>query len=86
MASCCGQPPRRRRRIEPPSIPQNPKVRDAVRLLYLGGNYVELRGSASGLRYYVAPRRRDFAVERADANALLRRRDVILGANEEFRS
>lgn len=86
MAPCCGQPSRRARRAEPPAIPRNPQVRDPLKLLFLGGHYAELRGSTSGLRYYVAPHRRDFAVERADADALLRRRDVILAPGQKLRT
>jgi len=85
MSPCCGQPSRRRKRAEPLAIPDNPTVRDAVRLLYLGGDYAELSGSASGLRYHTAPHRRDFAVERGDERALLRRRDVILAPGEKLR-
>lgn len=86
MAPCCGQPSRRRRRVEPPAIPPNPQVRDPVRMLYLGGESVELTGAASGRRYHVASHRRDFAVERTDAEALLRRRDVILAPGEKIGS
>jgi hypothetical protein len=73
-------------RAEPAAIPANPQVCDPVRMIYLGGSYSELLGNASGLRYYVAPHRRDFAVERADANALLCRRNVILAPGEKLRS
>jgi hypothetical protein len=84
MPPCCGQPPHRRRRVKSPAIPANPQVRDPVRMLYLGGGYAELLGNASGLRYYVAPHRRDFSVERADANSLLCKRNVILAPSEKF--
>ena len=85
MSPCCGHPSRRRQRVEPPAIPVNPPVHDAVRLLYLGSDYAELSGSASGLRYHTAPNRRDFVVERGDERALLRRRDVILAPGEKVR-
>jgi len=55
-------------------------------LLYVGGEFVELLGPQTNLRYYVAPYRRDFAVERADATGLLRRRDLILAAGETLSS
>lgn len=85
MSPCCGHPSRRRKRVEPPAMPANPPVRDAVRLLYLGSDYAELSGNASGLRYHIAPHRRDFTVERGDVDALLRRRDVILAPGENLR-
>jgi hypothetical protein len=59
-------------------------VRNLVRLLYIGGDFVELIGPETNLRYYVAPHRRDFAVERPDATGLLKRPDVILAVGEKF--
>ncbi len=85
MSPCCGQPARPRGRAELPKLPENPAVADAVRLLYVGGDLVELSGSESGLRYHVAPHRRDFRAERADAARLLRRRDVILAPGERLK-
>lgn len=78
MNGCCGQPVRVRRSPAPKPLPANPHVTKGVRLLYLGSGLRELRGSESGLVYWVADQRRDFVADLADEKGLLRNRFVIL--------
>ncbi len=78
MIGCCGQPAPRRRPSPVAPVPPNPRVARGVRLLYLGAGLRELRGSATGLIYRVADRRRDFVAHPDDVTDLLKVRHVIL--------
>jgi hypothetical protein len=75
---CCGQPRRQRRPKDRPLLPPNPKVREGVRLLYLGVGEQRLQGRSTDLVYHVSQYRRLFKADVEDASALLRRRDLIL--------
>jgi hypothetical protein len=77
-SGCCGQTPgRTSRRAAPEKLPDNPSVA-GVRVIYVGSGRRELKGSSSGLTYYVADHRRHFRVHPDDVKALLRSRDFLL--------
>ena len=77
--ACCGQP-RSRRKSRPAQepLPANPAMTGGVALVYLGSGLREVRGSSSGLRYFVAGHRRHLRVEPGDVDALLRGREFML--------
>jgi hypothetical protein len=77
-SGCCGQMPgRKSRRPTPEKLPDNPRV-DGVRIIYVGSGRRDVKGSASGLTYYLADHRRHFRAHPDDVKALLRSRDFIL--------
>jgi hypothetical protein len=79
MASCCGQPSRRRRKGPAPEpLPPNPVVRPGRRLLYLGEGAERIDHMPSGHTYHVGDHRRHLVAHVDDVPRLLTRRDFIL--------
>ena len=74
---CCGQPRRRRRRVEE-RIPENPKPPGGVDVIYLGAGHHQVVGSATGLVYHVSSQRRFFEAAPDDVDGILTDRDFIL--------
>lgn len=84
--SCCGQkrviqknPSTQRAEPTPPRRPAprgTPRTNGAgaVRVLYLGGNVIQVRGTYSGRSYAFSPAERIRPVDAADARVLLRTR------------
>jgi hypothetical protein len=76
---CCGQPASRRKaRPKVAVLPDNPAPKDGVAMIYLGSGQREVRGSESGLRYYVGDSRRHFRADQSDVDKLLRSREFML--------
>lgn len=73
MTGCCGGRHRHRRvgRIQKrKKLPSNPRVKNAISLMYVGGPYRKLKGT-SGMVYYVGPTRRGVRVSKMDVDALI---------------
>jgi hypothetical protein len=79
LKGCCGQPASRRKaRPQIEQLPDNPAPKDSVDIIYLGSGQREVRGSESGLRYYVGDSRRHFRADQSDVDKLLRSREFML--------
>ena len=72
MTGCCGGRKRQRTRhsSHQRKLPRNPRVRESISLIYVGGPVRRFKGH-SGLVYFVGPNRRGVDVHRRDVDTLV---------------
>ena len=75
--SCCGSVgPRRKIKLD--AIPDNPKVKKGVGIIYLGAGIAKFSSKLTGLTYYAADNKRFIKIDPDDQDQLLKRKEFIL--------